>query len=482
MHQINLTKLELSLNYLEEIVLSKNLSNPLLEHKFKSVKDNLDQIQPNRVKRWDALGRGWKWLAGSPDADDLRAINKSVNELISNNNHQTNINEQLTFTLNNLTNYSREKSANDEKNFREISNDLESLKIMLNLDIISDEIETLRDAIALSKLNVINSRLLSPGETKEIAQILEEQGIQQKLKNEALQFATTSVVTNGEIILYIIGIPNLSDAIFELLRVEAVINNGERIRIPGKRYFKGKTALYLLTAQCPKLSDWTICKTEEIKDVSSDECIHNVIKGMNSKCNYEIIEDHIPIIEMGAATILLNDVNGMLETTCGVADRMLEGSYLIVFENCSVSFDTYTHKNTILKIVEQPFFTPSTDLNITKIETYKPFNVKNVKRTNIRRLQHLQTTQSHLTLPLWSGISLTTCGFIIIIVYTILKTRQSNHTIQIGAPTREEIKLNHPPHHQQREAEPEKFDEKRIRIYHPPTLADTLARSRRLDV
>lgn len=47
----------------------------------------------HRTKRWDNLGRIIKWIAGTPDADDLRVINETMNNLIENNNQQIFFNE-----------------------------------------------------------------------------------------------------------------------------------------------------------------------------------------------------------------------------------------------------------------------------------------------------------------------------------------------------------------------------------------------------
>lgn len=55
---------------------------------FKSLKQTSLQ---NR--RWDIIRKGWKWIAVSTDADNPRAIHKSINELIDKNKAQTKINK-----------------------------------------------------------------------------------------------------------------------------------------------------------------------------------------------------------------------------------------------------------------------------------------------------------------------------------------------------------------------------------------------------
>lgn len=68
-----------------------------LKWKLDELKTNLRQILPKhrRQKRWDALGRAWKWMSGSPDADDLQLINSGINQLTENNNRQTSVNDNI---------------------------------------------------------------------------------------------------------------------------------------------------------------------------------------------------------------------------------------------------------------------------------------------------------------------------------------------------------------------------------------------------
>lgn len=419
------------------------------------------QVKPlksNRVRRWNALGRAWKWMAGSPDSDDLKAINSSINQLVDNNNDQIEINQKLQISLVNLTNYLNDINSLDSQNFNEISKELDSLKILFNLDLINDEIEAIRNAIIFSKLNILNNKLLTSEETEEITTRLETQGIHQHLIDEALQFATTSVVTNGEVILYIVGIPNFSKVTFQQLRVEAVINRAERIIIPGKFFFKSGSNLYLLTTPCAKLSNWTICKTSELKDVSNDRCISNVIMGFPSNCSYEATHNHIPVIEMGSTTVLLNDVNDTLCNTCGATDRHLQGSYLIVYENCSITFQNFTFTNAIIRVVEQPFFAPSTDLNISRIQTYTTVSINRIHQLhleNINKLGYLQTKADVTSWSLWGGFSFTTTLIILLGFYIFVKARQQKASVNISTP------------YERPQAIPLHY------IYQPPTLADT---------
>lgn len=100
-HPINLTVIAESITKFNNMPKSLDKKLPLTKiatRRVETLMYNFYEIKPlerNKKKRWDTLGAAWKWLAGSPDAGDLRLINTSMNELISANNLQVQINDML---------------------------------------------------------------------------------------------------------------------------------------------------------------------------------------------------------------------------------------------------------------------------------------------------------------------------------------------------------------------------------------------------
>lgn len=138
-----------------------NISHPelttLLKRKTDDIKNNIKQLKPRqRPKRWDALGRAWKWMSGSPDADDLEIITKSMNEVVDNSNKQITINDDVFKSLDNLTEITNYLFNITEKNSKHISEESRVLNLILNLDIINQEIENIQEAIILAKLGTVN--------------------------------------------------------------------------------------------------------------------------------------------------------------------------------------------------------------------------------------------------------------------------------------------------------------------------------------
>ncbi|XP_062541211.1 uncharacterized protein LOC134209239 [Armigeres subalbatus] len=162
-HPINLTTIQESIDYLTSSfytrVDSRNPLGGIVKHKIKALYNNFLQIKPSehhRAKRWDSLGSGWKWLAGSPDAQDLHIINSTMNELITQNNQQVNINNRINARISELTS-SINKIINSMK-ANELANEISAIITIINIDIINKLLEDIQDAIILYQTATIANR------------------------------------------------------------------------------------------------------------------------------------------------------------------------------------------------------------------------------------------------------------------------------------------------------------------------------------
>jgi len=60
------------------------------------IKMLLSQILPSRAKRGiNKIGTLWKWIAGTPDHDDLITVQNKIDDLIPSNNNQFVIDSKL---------------------------------------------------------------------------------------------------------------------------------------------------------------------------------------------------------------------------------------------------------------------------------------------------------------------------------------------------------------------------------------------------
>lgn len=162
-NKINTTKIEWAVHDIKTKILTTDNDDPemtaLLTWKIDELETNLKQILPKsrRQKRWDALGRAWKWMSGSPDADDLTIINSGIYRVTENNNRQISINENLYDGLNNMTEIINDLITEENKTNKAIKARNDLFNIILHLDIVNPEITKIQNSIALSKLGIINT-------------------------------------------------------------------------------------------------------------------------------------------------------------------------------------------------------------------------------------------------------------------------------------------------------------------------------------
>lgn len=193
-HPINISSIEETAEILVQASYKSNVqaTNPLinmLRLKTKKLFSNLHQLKPqqhHRAKRWDAVGTVWKWIAGTPDASDLHAINSTMNDLIDQNNQQYKVNQNINDRIQKLTHAIKEITVQASLNDLML-NDLEIITSILNIDTLNQLLEDIQDAIMLSKLSITSNKILSIREILAVKGLLEEQGVNIHLPDEALQ-------------------------------------------------------------------------------------------------------------------------------------------------------------------------------------------------------------------------------------------------------------------------------------------------------
>lgn len=148
-------------------LIKKNVYNnqlyKLLENRNNLLHQTCLKIMPssNRAKRWDTIGTILKWIAGTPDADDLIIINKTMNALIDNNNQQTFINEAINSQIKHLNQVTNDLLNLDYKSKQQHVIEINLLTILLNLNAAQHQLEVIEDAIILAKNGIPSSQILS---------------------------------------------------------------------------------------------------------------------------------------------------------------------------------------------------------------------------------------------------------------------------------------------------------------------------------
>ncbi|XP_055622793.1 uncharacterized protein LOC129766297 [Toxorhynchites rutilus septentrionalis] len=205
--------------------------NRLFDQKVNDLKDRIEQLKPKtRQRRWDALGRAWKWMSGSPDADDLRLITNEINAAVDNSNKQILINDEMFGNLNNLTEAINELIKAESKSSTLAIEKAQIINLILSLDILNDQVSAIQESIAFAKVGIVNYKLLSTDEIRQIDETLSKQGLHTELLEEVLNLAKVTIGTDNEILLYVINVPTFYPQNYDDIRIEAIFKKSERIQ------------------------------------------------------------------------------------------------------------------------------------------------------------------------------------------------------------------------------------------------------------
>ncbi|XP_055638023.1 uncharacterized protein LOC129776418 isoform X3 [Toxorhynchites rutilus septentrionalis] len=249
-HPINLTHIQESIDYLTTSFYDKvDIRNPLgdvVKLKVKKLYNNFLQIKPlqhHRLRRWDTLGATWKWIAGSPDAQDLRIINSTLNELITQNNQQFEVNNHINERISNLTGTINRIIENMKTN-ELLTNEITSIITIINIDIINKLLEAIQEAIILSKTSISTNKILSIQEISFIKSLLQNQGVTIDLPDDAFQHVIPKFAVSQGTLLYILHVPRLDNKTSSVIQLHPLVHRNQIINNYPEHVVKIGNTLY----------------------------------------------------------------------------------------------------------------------------------------------------------------------------------------------------------------------------------------------
>ena len=407
-HPINLTSIQDSIESLVSIgynSLAKD--NPLgniIWYKTKKLYSSFHQIKPqhhHRERRWDTLGSAWKWIAGSPDADDLRIINSTLTNLIDENNRQYQVNENINHRLTQLTeaiNNVIDRVNSDTT----ITKEIEAITIIMNIDIIEKTIEDIQDAIIWSKSSLIANRILSIQDINVIKSSLRDQGVNTELPEEALRLVTPKFAVNGDILLYILHIPQFSSKNATIMRLYPLPQKNQIIHDYPDFLIQDEETLFETTKP-----EETIQKASYLKEFD-DHCIKSIIYGKQTHCTSSFNNRTSQSFILSNTILITNARNNTLGSDCGPDNRTLSGNLLIHFKNCTVTFNALQfHGSEITEEIQiiRSAFHNSMDIQWKPIAKHDIAKINDIVINNRHKLEHVYLRQNHLNLKLWTSFA-----------------------------------------------------------------------------
>ena len=422
-HPINLTVIENTIESLASLVFRDhegiNATIDIAKQRIRKIQSRFFSIKPRfqRSKRWDSIGTAWKFIAGSPDAQDLRIINTTINELIEENNLQYKVNSNLNQKIIQITSSINKLTENILLNQITI-NELEIITIILNLDIISDFLDGIHDAIILSKSSLISDKILSLKEIHTIKMLMQEQGVDIQYPDEALQYVMPKIAISNDQMLYILHIPLLENATSTIMKVYPLINDNQIIYKYPETIVKNHNTLY------------TTIKPEDFVQRSSfirefrDSCLTSLIFGKQTTCSSSFENNTFQNLITENAILITNAKNHLLQSNCGPDDRTLHGNFLLTFANCSIVFNNqkFTSNEFVSdpQIIERAFHNLRINWKIRTNYSIKMINSETM--INRQKLNFVHLEQKALNFKLWAAFggmsSFTVLLFILLLLTT----------------------------------------------------------------
>ncbi|XP_021708059.1 uncharacterized protein LOC110678847 [Aedes aegypti] len=419
-----------------------NSLQELIKIKNQKLYETYLKIKPftRRFKRWDAIGSTWKWIAGSPDAEDLRIINSSINSLVNNNNQQIMINRALNAQMQGITDVTNELLRKQYDAMQNHSIEISKLIILSNLDLLQNQMETLEDAILLAKHGIPSSKLLSIHSFNHIATSLQQHDIYLSSFEELLTRSTAQVVLNSTHIVYILKIPQLSKEIYEYDYIDSIIKDEKRIILQQNFILRNTTHIFETNQPCIEQDGYYLCETLPLTYTS--ECIDLLIKGKHSNCSFERIYSNGIIKRINDGTILVNNAVVEVSSNCSNSDQKLNGTYLIQFEQCSLRINGELYSNFEISIAGRAYMPTTGQLvhQINIIDAPPPEYLRNLTLEHRDKLEqiHLENRSLSWKFNVFGSIGLSTVSMIIIIIIVMLYFSKLSFTrINLEMPKQE---------------------------------------------
>lgn len=441
---------------------SRNPLYNLMQIKNQKLYETFLKLKPftRRHKRWDTIGTVWKWIAGNPDAEDLRIINSTFNSLISQNNKQVMINEAISKRINEVTYITNQILKKEKERSKNYSLEINQLIILSNLDSLQDQIETLEEAILMSKHGIPSSKLLSMKDFNTIAAFLGRHDVHVNSFEELLSQSAAQVTLNDTHVIYMLKVPQLSKTEYEYDYIDSIIKNNQRILINQNFIIKNSTNVYQLNEPCEEQNNYHLCEETQLN--IANECITKLIKGQHSNCIFEKVYFNGIIKPINKGTVLINSATIELSSNCSNSNQLLNGSFIIQFEKCSIRINGELYENIDFEIPGRPYL-PTTGLIANSdfvIDEPPEEYLQNLTLEHRDTLKTLTLQNNSLTwkLHLFGSFGLTIPIVIILVtcVYCYLSRRQKTDIIVAYNATEEKVKIM-----DQEQEQPEQLNEKK---------------------
>ncbi|XP_058064653.1 uncharacterized protein LOC131214288 [Anopheles bellator] len=400
----------------------QNQFTSIIQERLDEIDQSVNFLQNRRSKRWDSIGTVWKFIAGNPDANDLKMINGSINDLVRNNNMQVKFN----FDLNIRIQEALQKTTQALSMFNKKSIELRAVNIYLHINYFARYLDRIVDTVTLAKAGILNEKILSQQELAIILSDFDQEHIHANTIAEAMSFTSVTILTNSHELALLIKMPRLDPRNFTKTLVFPILqNNCTALHLPERMHLSHIDKNYIV-----KTLDITIYKKVDIRNDTSP-CSANLLKGNTAECDYISNPTCEEIITIDNRHILLNTVGNFgLSSTCGIPDRNLSGPFLITYEDCQLYVNKTLMSDEVQHLPANPIHLQLDGITVNKkkellnisIDYLHQFHLETRKELDLIHLENNSVKWPHVSI--FGGITAIPVIITIVIVFVICHQRR----------------------------------------------------------
>lgn len=364
--------------------MSDDLEIGLIESLLKQL-----QITNHREKRGiNELGILWKWLAGSPDHDDLVLITNKLSELAENNNKQFTTNSDIFEAINQL-----------RKSVQNLEGNSHARMTMRMNKLIITELQNMIQTITLAKVGILNPAILNLQDIQEITDHEHES----LTLTDLMDVSKFKIIQDKDVIIIYIKYPIIKKNC-KLYETRAISQEDGKLLID-KEIVKCN-AIYLNVKNCKLELRNTFCKLS-----LKESCLSKMLNNQKGQC-VKVKENNknLEIVKEGAILVSGNHT---------VDSHLLKGTYLITFDNKTI-IDNVTYENPSAIIWN---YLRTSSPNKYEIIKYLESEDDELKFKNVNLINSMKDQIEGRPL-LWSASCLVITMFIIFALYKIGKVFQ----------------------------------------------------------
>lgn len=374
-----------------------------LRHKLNTIKP----IIRNKRGLINGLGTIIKTITGNMDARDAYRLNKEIESLTKNQgniktelNRQISINNRMLERFENITNhindqqnsittylkYYQDQMENRINNNKDLTRHAQYLnQINYNIDLLTNHLTNLAEAVILARLNIISKQILSSEEIAEIYNNLKTQSVDIKSEEQIYELLGLQAYYSNSNIIFNVRIPVLSPEKYSMVHIIPLPINKTKLISTKPYIIHNPKNIQYFDEVCTKIEDMYYCKESPYQEsTNNSKCIGCLIQNRPAECQLTEQLYISEIIQPEPNYILLIDApETKINSSCEFNQLKIKGTKLIHFENCSIEINNVIYLDHISSHWDDVHIYPSMPITVNYSSTIEDLKLQKLKSYHI---------------------------------------------------------------------------------------------------